>query len=72
MNMQIATAAEEQSSVAEEMNQNVTSISSHSYKTMENVEALEGGEIRILTKMSESLKLQLEQYNLGDTVSISS
>ncbi|WP_413283659.1 methyl-accepting chemotaxis protein [Vibrio sp. MA40-2] len=71
MNMQIATAAEQQSSVAEEMNQNVTSISSHSYKTMANVEALEE-EIVTLTKMSESLKLQLNQYNLGDTSSITS
>ena len=69
MNMQIATAAEEQSSVAEEMNQNVTSISTHSYKTMDNVDSLEN-EIATLTKMSESLKLQLNQYNLGDTVSV--
>jgi aerotaxis receptor len=69
MNMQIATAAEEQSSVAEEMNQNVTSISTHSYKTMDNAGSLEN-EIATLTKMSESLKLQLNQYNLGDTVSV--
>ncbi|WP_413282405.1 methyl-accepting chemotaxis protein [Vibrio sp. MA40-2] len=49
MNMQIATVAEQQSSVAEEMNKNVTSISSHSYKTMDNVKELEE-EIEILMK----------------------
>lgn len=65
MNMQIATAAEEQSSVAEEMNKNVTSISALSYKTSDSVVQLEE-KIDALTKMSVSLKLQLKQYNLGD------
>ncbi|MDB1122693.1 methyl-accepting chemotaxis protein [Vibrio algarum] len=67
MNMQIATAAEEQSSVAEEMNQNVTSISVHSYKTADSVVLLED-KVDELTKMSSSLAIQLEQYNLGETV----
>lgn len=67
MNMQIATAAEEQSSVAEEMNQNVASISSQSYKTADSVVLLEN-KVEELTKMSASLTLQLEQYNLGESV----
>lgn len=71
MNMQIATAAEEQSSVAEEMNQNVLSISDNSYKTTECVAQLEE-KIETLTKMSTCLKLQLRQYNLGDTLSSTS
>lgn len=66
MNMQIATAAEEQSSVAEEMNKNVSSISALSYKTSDSVELLEE-KIVGLRAMSTSLKLQLNQYNLGET-----
>ncbi|WP_220720747.1 methyl-accepting chemotaxis protein [Agarivorans litoreus] len=68
MNMQIATAAEEQSKVTEEMNKNVTSISVQSYKTADNIVQLES-KIEQLTKMSTSLKLQLNQYNLGEPAS---
>ncbi|HAS6227696.1 TPA: PAS domain S-box protein [Vibrio vulnificus] len=71
MNMQIATAAEEQSSVAEEMNQNVSSISTQSYKTADSVAELEI-KVEELTKMSQSLKLQLDQYDLGESVDIRS
>lgn len=71
MNMQIATAAEEQSSVAEEMNQNVSSISTQSYKTADSVAELEI-KVEELTKMSQSLKLQLDQYDLGESVNIRS
>jgi len=65
MNTQIATAAEEQSSVAEEMNRNVTSISTQSHKTSHNVENLEV-RIKALTEMSSQLQLQVKQYNLGE------
>jgi methyl-accepting chemotaxis protein len=67
MNMQIATAAEEQSCVAEEMNQNVSSISTQSFKTTDSVTHLED-KIVELTKMSSSLQIQLDQYNLGESV----
>jgi aerotaxis receptor len=67
MNMQIATAAEEQSCVAEEMNQNVSSISTQSFKTTDSVTHLEE-KIVELTKMSSSLQIQLDQYNLGESV----
>jgi hypothetical protein len=65
MNMQIATAAEEQSAVAEEMNANVSSISEHSYKTASNAQLVEE-KVATLTEMSASLQLQLEQYDLGE------
>lgn len=67
MNMQIATAAEEQSSVAEEMNQNVSSISTQSYSTADRVAELEK-KVEELTRMSKSLKLQIAQYDLGESV----
>ncbi len=67
MNIQIATAAEEQSSVAEEMNQNVLSISTQSYRTANTVTELEV-KVDELTKLSQSLKLQLNQYDLGESV----
>lgn len=69
MNIQIATAAEEQSCVAEEMNQNVISISTQSYKTAGSVLQLEG-KVELLTRLSGSLELQMDQYNLGDPVSL--
>ncbi len=69
MNMQIATAAEEQYSVAEEMNQNVTSISTQSYRTADSIHQLEE-KVESLTKLSASLELQMDQYNLGDSVSM--
>lgn len=69
MNMQIATAAEEQSCVAEEMNQNITSISTQSYKTAGSVLQLEE-KVELLTRLSVSLELQMNQYNLGDPVSL--
>jgi chromosome segregation ATPase len=68
MNTQIATAAEEQSSVADEMNSNVQSISSQSQKTLGYMESLTQ-RIATLNKMSESLKSQLGQYNLGKSTS---
>ncbi|WP_181388465.1 methyl-accepting chemotaxis protein [Vibrio albus] len=66
MNMQIATAAEEQSAVAEEMNANVSSISEHSYKTASNAQLVEE-KVATLIEMSASLQLQLEQYDLGES-----
>lgn len=65
MNMQIATAAEEQSCVTEEMNTNVHSISVQSTRTNKNVEQLEG-KIASLITMAKSLKLQVSQYDLGE------
>ncbi len=64
MNMQIATAATQQTTVTEEMNGNVHSISIQSDKTLSSVELLEN-KITSLTEMSESLQLQLQQYDLG-------
>jgi aerotaxis receptor len=66
MNTQIATAAEEQSSVAEEMNSNVQSISEQSHNTTNNIILLEE-KIETLVEMSESLKRQLAQYDLGQS-----
>lgn len=66
MNIQIATAAEEQSAVAEEMNTNVISISEQSYKTASNAQLVED-KVALLIEMSTSLKLQLDQYNLGES-----
>lgn len=68
MNMQIATAAEQQSCVTEEMNINVHSISTQSSKTTHNVEQLEG-RISTLNEMSSSIQLQLQQYDLGEPAS---
>ena len=68
MNTQIATAAEEQSCVAEEMNQNVISINDLSYKTSNNIEQVEE-KVASLTEMSASLQLQIQQYNLGESAS---
>lgn len=66
MNTQIATAAEEQSCVAEEMNKNIISISDQSHNTSANIEQVE---IRTsaLTEMSASLQIQIKQYDLGDS-----
>lgn len=66
MNMQIATAATQQTTVTEEMNGNVHSISMQSDKTLSSVELLES-KIVSLTEMSESLQLQLQQYDLGES-----
>lgn len=66
MNIQIATAAEEQSAVAEEMNTNIQSINEQSYRTTSNVDQLED-KIIALTDMTASLKLQLQQYNIGES-----
>lgn len=66
MNIQIATAAEEQSAVAEEMNANIQSINEQSYRTTSNVDQLED-KIIALTDMTASLKLQLQQYNIGES-----
>ncbi|TCS40213.1 methyl-accepting chemotaxis protein [Reinekea marinisedimentorum] len=63
MNTQIATAAEEQSSVAEEMNTNVQNISDFSYKTNASAEALQE-RIAELRQMTASLRLQTSQYKL--------
>jgi len=68
MNMQIATAAEEQSAVTEEMNTNVHSISTQAERTSGNVAQLED-KVGSLTEMLSSLKLQLDQYDLGETAS---
>jgi aerotaxis receptor len=68
MNMQIATAAEEQTCVTEEMNSNVHSINSQSQKTIENVLTLEE-KISSLKDLLSSLELQLEQYDLGESAS---
>jgi aerotaxis receptor len=69
MNIQIATAAEEQSCVTEEMNKNIISISSQSYKTADSVLQLEG-KVELLTRLSVSLELQMSQYNIGDPSSL--
>jgi aerotaxis receptor len=68
MNMQIATAAEEQSCVTEEMNNNVHSINNQSIKTIDNVLTLEE-KILSLQDLLGSLELQLEQYDLGESAS---
>jgi len=68
MNMQIATAAEEQTCVTEEMNSNVHSISIQSQKTIRNILTLED-KIGSLTHLLSSLELQLEQYDLGESAS---
>jgi aerotaxis receptor len=65
MNLQIATAANQQNDVTEEMNGNVHSISMQSNKTLSSVELLES-KIKSLTEMSESLQIQLQQYDLGE------
>ncbi len=62
MNIQIATAAEQQNAVAEEMNRNVVSInelSEHSTKTSGEV-AFSGSE---LAKMAQELKELVSQFN---------
>lgn len=66
MNTQIATAAEEQSSVAEEMNSNIQSISEQSHNTIANAEQLKD-RIAELTDMAQGLQLQLRQYDLGQS-----
>lgn len=68
MTIQIATAAEEQSCVTEEMNRNVHSISTQAQKTTENVVGLEE-RVHSLTNMLASLKLQINQYDLGESAS---
>jgi aerotaxis receptor len=66
LNMQIATAAEEQSCVAEEMNTNVNSISEQSHSTSDYAQRIKDKTSELID-MTNSLKLQLEQYNLGDS-----
>lgn len=68
MNTEIATAASEQSSVTEEMNSNVHSISTQSNNTLESVELLEN-RISALVDMSEYLQIQIQQYDLGESAS---
>ncbi|GGI73723.1 methyl-accepting chemotaxis protein [Shewanella gelidii] len=66
MNAQIATAAEEQSSVAEEMNANILEISNLSNRTTGNAEQLKT-KISSLVDMAQSLQIQLRQYDLGQS-----
>lgn len=66
MNTQIATAAEEQSSVAEEMNLNVQTISEQSYKTNASAEQLEE-KIKSMREMAVQLQRQIDQYDFGES-----
>lgn len=68
MNLEIAAAADQQATVTEEMNENVNSISTQSYKTTENVVHIEE-KLNSLSSMLSSLKVQLSQYELGESVS---
>ncbi|RCU45641.1 PAS domain S-box protein [Corallincola holothuriorum] len=64
MNMLIATAAEQQSAVAEEMNRNVQSISEHSNQTAKESERMQNDTL-VLTDMSQRLLTQIRQFDLG-------
>jgi len=66
MNVQIATAAEEQSSVTEEMNRNLQAISSLSDDTAKTTQRLQQAATS-LSDISHSLQHQLSHFELGQS-----
>lgn len=64
INHQIAVAAEEQSAVAEEINQNVVNIESKSENTFANAEATAQYTDK-LSHMAEDLRVSLQQYKVS-------
>jgi methyl-accepting chemotaxis protein len=73
MNMQIATAAEEQSAVADEMSRNITAINTGSHKVVEQAQAslLSAGEMASMaSQLAEGVaQFTLDKNNLnGETL----
>lgn len=66
MNHQIATAAEQQAAVSEEMNQNVQRISEQSRTTVNEAQELQTKALT-LTNMAQDLQKQLSAFELGTT-----
>ncbi|WP_432451950.1 methyl-accepting chemotaxis protein [Agarivorans sp. QJM3NY_29] len=63
MNAQIATAAEQQSSVTEEINQNIIAISDISNETAQGAEQSSSSTMA-LAKLAEQLKMEIEAYSV--------
>jgi len=63
MNAQIATAAEQQSSVTEEINQNITSISEISNQTASGAEQNSSSTL-VLVELAEQLRLEIQAYRV--------
>ena len=63
MNVQIATAAEQQSSVAEEVSRNVTSINTLASSTLQAADEA-AGESRSLDQLAESLNSEVNDFKL--------
>lgn len=63
MNTQIASAAEEQNSVAEEINQNITRISHHAEKTADGAQTTQMASTE-LASLSEELNILMSQFKI--------
>ncbi|WP_427980681.1 methyl-accepting chemotaxis protein [Agarivorans sp.] len=63
MNAQIATAAEQQSSVTEEINQNITTISEISNQTASGAEQNSSSTL-VLAQLAEQLRLEIQAYRV--------
>ncbi len=63
MNAQIATAAEQQSSVTEEINQNITNISEISNQTASGAEQSSSSTL-VLAQLAEQLKSEIQAYQV--------
>jgi len=61
LNQQIAVAAEEQSAVAENMNETIVNVEQQTEKTMENV-GLTSDSMTNLSEMANKLRVKLEEY----------
>lgn len=67
MSLQIATAAEQQSAVAEEMNRNIQTISEQAEKTSEEAQHTKASSDTV-TSVAENLKGQLSHFDLGERI----